>query len=130
MEFVNAEIKSKEDLVAKITEGLKLFVRGCPLYYDQSYVYKGESPFRVGDSAISGLFYEYAEVQEELPWQHNLKNTGPVLCWVSDNDRNARIHACMVESYQTSTSSRYRFICQDGCKFLYATPVDPKYCLK
>lgn len=84
----NANIKSIEEAKKRLENGEVFYLNEYILYYQDSYMLKGESPYRfkhklLGNVAITGAWYSFEDWQVESKWYDNIPEQG-ILCFVSD----------------------------------------------
>lgn len=127
----NAGIKSKEELRQRLESGeTGLSIYDLELFYDESKIFKGESPYllikRHNDEkiALKAYWEEFAEVTKQVSWKDEVSPETPVLCWVSDETKESGRAALVIaiEAFHTPYLT-------DHCTYWkYATPIKPSEC--
>ena len=137
MKKVNANIKSKEELKERLEKGERFKNKNnCELFYDESFIYKGESPYRFLTPDESGSYAilswdckYYKNFYIELTLEQRLDNGEKVLCRVSDfEDKLSCGNIRIVREFLNNESFPYRTAHEIGYNYaIELTENDLKY---
>lgn len=120
----NAGLKSKEEMRKALESGVVLFDSGGnKIFFSKERIFHGLSQYTVqytfGDeSALLGLWGNFAEMEIETPWEEELKNR-PILCWVSDTSEEERNRIQLIASFNGKRYKTY----SGYVMWEYATPI-------
>ena len=99
--------------------------------FDTNYFYDDTqiNPFRKGtQEMVEADWYMVPKLYQwtKIVWEDNVSQDTPVLCWISDCDKDEQRVAQMVNAYDPSREFQYS---THGVAYRFATPVDPSICL-
>ena len=121
---VNAGLTSKSELYKRLFDGEVFYTElGGKLYYDELYITRGETPFRLGESYLAGIATRYALLLSEVDVEWYDVITKPVLCWVSDSSSNRNTYSTLITSYNKGANLPFK---AGVYNWKYATPVTPE----
>ena len=118
--YVNANIKSKEELAQRLMDGEVFYCGGFKIYYDKDVA---GSPFRFDDAFLKDGWDDYKALltKQEIPWYED-PDSFPCLCWVDHFDKNPR-----GDKHEADIIIWYEDGCyvpqRDGTPWKHATPV-------
>ncbi len=61
--LINANIKSREELKTQLDNGEGFEMNGVKLWFDESRIYFGESPYRLGNFSVYKSWDKFAEMK-------------------------------------------------------------------
>ena len=116
--YVNAGIKSKEELAQRLMDGEVFYCGGFKIYYDKDVA---GSPFRFDDAFLKDGWDDYKALltKQEIPWYED-PDSFPCLCWVSDFDKSPdkKDYLKIISDFDDGF-----FVACRGSSWNYATPL-------
>lgn len=139
----NANIDSEEEALSRLSKGEEFMYSDSHIKFDESYIAKGESPFRyiyindfgevsfnVSLKLVLKLFKDWRH--NTTKWYENLSR--PIPCHVWDSDQNKDLNIIRyIHKYDNTQSylgwGIYPFIDSSNNNWRYAEPIKPEECL-
>jgi len=115
MKLVNAGLTSDIEVYDRLKNGDVFYTSDgrTRIYYDASYLAKGDTPFRFGNRPLMctwSYFSHWLKEESEPEWK-------PCFCWVADSSSESKV----IDIIITNENSGFRSI--TGCCWKYAIPL-------
>lgn len=118
MKLKDHSYERQEDAIIAMVKGQDFYSNGAKVHYDKSK----ENPFRHGSETLAYSWGGWHRWQIEVRWEDGLKDK-KILCWVSNDDKDERIKATMIDAFYSGLTRKYESV--EDLRFEYATPVLP-----
>ena len=117
MKIVNANLRSKAELVRQLVQGEVFYYQGEKVLFNETC----DNPFRLGFTSLAGHWDKYKHFNVEACWYENIDK--PIACFIGDVQEHVdrKLFIRMITEYRPDNGYHFKDASDTGYRF--ATPL-------